>query len=212
MEKSALEKVKEISRRGAKQPDSVTKNDLLFIEKCLTGNDPEIIAGALWAVGQIGISKPEIVQSHLETAFCHLKNKSSKVRENALFAIGRTGRAKTKTISQRLEDIINMHRDDEPKVRMSMIWCCENIANTNPVLFKEYITVFESLLDDPDEKYVRSEAPEIFRVIGKYNPELVKNSLPKLKEKLNDPCRVTRIHSAGAIRVIEKNMTGGLKH
>ena len=60
-------------------------------------------------------------------------------------------------------------------------------------------------MDDPDEKYVRPEAPEIFRVIGKHKPKIVAQSLDKLKEKLNDNCKTMHIHSAGAIRIIEKN-------
>ena len=57
----------------------------------------------------------------------------------------------------------------------------------------------------PTTAVLPKEIPEIFRVIGKYNPELVKQSLEKLKGKLNDNNIVMRIHIKGAIKIIEKN-------
>jgi hypothetical protein len=89
---------------------------------------------------------------------------------------------------------------------MNMIWASENIANSKPELFKNYINIYEDMLDDPDMKLVRSEAPEFFRVMGKNRPDLVERSIPKLKLKTQDENRVTRIHSKGALRVIKRNL------
>lgn len=174
--------------------------------KCINDSDFFLVARSYWAIGQIGIKRPALVEYLIEKAFTDTKHENAGIRENALFAIGRTGRAKIDLVNKRIKEIVQLHKDKIPKVRLAMIWACENIANTDAALFTEYIPVFETLLDDENEQYVRGEAPEIFRVIGKYKPELVEKSLLKLKGKLDDPCRVTRIHSAGAIRVIEENL------
>ena len=61
--------------------------------------------------------------------------------------------------------------------------------------------VFEKLLHDEDEK-VRIEAPEIFRVLGKRRPELVRPYMEELqKMSETDANRVVRIHCQGAIKV-----------
>lgn len=62
--------------------------------------------------------------------------------------------------------------------------------------------IFEAMLNDRNEK-VRMEAPEIFRVIGKRKPELVRPYLEKLAYIAeHDPNRVVRIHAAGAVKAI----------
>jgi len=48
-----------------------------------------------------------------------------------------------------------------------VIWACENIATQHPEWFVDALPIFIGLLGDPDTCYVRREAPEIFRVIGK---------------------------------------------
>lgn len=201
-----MKRIKEISRRGFKEPETITTEDLDIIRECLDHGDQSIVARAYWAIGQIGIKKPDIISEYIERAFEDLHHENAEVRENALFAIGRTGRANIAFVKNRIDEILQLSHDPIPKVRMSMIWACENIAHTDAGLFEQYISIFETLLHDEDEHYVRAEAPEIFRVIGKYRPELVEQSLPLLKEKLNDACRVTRIHSEGAIRIIEKRL------
>ena len=204
--KNDLSEIKRISHDGFKKPNNITKDDILLIEKILNEKDNNLIAKTFWAIGQIGINKPELVEKFINQAFIALNNEFPEIRENALFAIGRTGRSKIELIQYRIQEILDMHNDPHSKVRLAMIWACENIANTNSLLFEQYIPIFEHMLDDQDEKYVRGEAPVIFRVIGKYSPKLVERSLPKLKEKLNDSYRVTRIHCAGAIKTIEKNL------
>lgn len=87
---------------------------------------------------------------------------------------------------------------------MNVIWVSENIATVCPEWFSTTSPVFLRLLDDPDTRYVRPEAPEIFRVIGKRRPDLVAAALPALTAKLDDVCRVTRIHVQGALNAIQK--------
>ena len=63
--------------------------------------------------------------------------------------------------------------------------------------------VFEKLLHDEDEK-VRMEAPEIFRVLGKRRPEIVRPYVEELQRiSETDDNRVVRIHCQGAIKALE---------
>ena len=63
--------------------------------------------------------------------------------------------------------------------------------------------LFAALLYDTDDR-VRMEAPEMFRVLGKRRPELVRPYLERLKSvSETDPNRVVRIHCLGAIRAAE---------
>jgi len=62
--------------------------------------------------------------------------------------------------------------------------------------------VFEKLLHDPDDK-VRMEASEIFRVLGKRRPEIVRPFVEELRRiSETDGNRVVRIHCLGAIKVM----------
>ena len=59
---------------------------------------------------------------------------------------------------------------------------------------------FAVLLNDSADR-VRIEAPEIFRVLGKREPEYVKKYIPKLYElSEHDIEKVVRIHALGAIK------------
>jgi len=202
--KELIQKVKTISRNGFYNTETINGEDIDFLTQNIKSTDKELVEKIYWAIGQIGIHRPEIVKHLINYAFEDLQNECPAIRENALFALGRTGRADVNLVKDRINEIMNLYKDDNARVRMSMIWACENIANSKADLFEPYIKIFEEMLDDVDEKYVKKEIPEIFRVIGKYNPELVKQSLEKLREKLNDKNKVMRIHIKGAIKVIEK--------
>jgi hypothetical protein len=204
--KELIQKIKTISRNGFRNIETINDNDIKLLLENIKSPDNEIVEKIYWAVGQIGIHKPEKVEHLINYAFEDLKNESSEIRDNALFAIGRTGRANINLVKDRMDEIIKLHKDNNAKVRMSMIWACENIANSEADLFEPYISVFEEMLDDIDDEYVKKEIPEIFRVIGKYKPKLVEKSLGKLKSKLNDSNKVMRIHIDGAIKVIEKGL------
>lgn len=176
------------------------------IKEKLYHPNEEICAYSCWTAGQIGRNKPEWYEDKINCLFKLLKHNNEKVRENALFALGWIGRANWQHIEKNIQEIISMHKDESPKVRLNMIWASENIAKNKPELFADYIEVFEKLLDDEDTKYVRSEAPEFFRVMGKGRPDLVVNSIPKLEEKLKDENKITQIHAVGALKIIRKNL------
>jgi len=202
--KELIQRAKVISRNGFHNIETINSDDIDFLTQNIKSTDSELVEKIYWAIGQIGIHRPKIVKHLINYAFEDLQNECPAIRENALFALGRTGRADINLVKDRIIEIINLYKDDNAKVRMSMIWACENIANSKTDLFEPYIKIFEEMLDDADEKYVKKEIPEIFRVIGKYNPKLVKQSLEKLREKLNDKNKVMKIHIKGAIKVIEK--------
>lgn len=82
----------------------------------------------------------------------------------------------------------------------SVIWASENIATNTPDIYENYMTIFETLLHDEDDK-VRMEAPEIFRVLGKRRPEFVSPYVEQLQSiSQTDENRVVRIHCLGAIK------------
>ena len=204
--KELIQKIKTISRNGFHNIETISNEDIDFLTQNIKSTDNEIVEKIYWAIGQIGIHSPERIKHLINYAFDDLENECPIIRENALFAIGITGRANINLIQDKINEIVKMNKDKNAKVRMAMIWACENIANSKADLFKPYIKIFEEMLDDEDEQYVKKEIPEIFRVIGKYNPELVEKSLEKLKGKLNDNNRVMRIHIKGAIKIIEKGV------
>lgn len=95
--------------------------------------------------------------------------------------------------------------DEDARVRLSFIWASENIATNMPDVYKNYMAIFAELLHDADDK-VRMEAPEIFRVLGKRRPELVRPYLDLLLQiSETDDNRVVRIHCLGAIKATELN-------
>ena len=74
------------------------------------------------------------------------------------------------------------------------------MGESKPDIYEQYLPVFERLLHDPDDR-VRMEAPEMFRVLGKRRPELVKPFLERLQTIADtDDNRVVRIHCLGAIK------------
>jgi Mg2+ and Co2+ transporter CorA len=201
-----IQRVKTISRNGFHNVETINSEDIDILTQNIKSTDEELVGKIYWAIGQIGIHGPEKVEHLINYAFDDLKNECPVIRENALFALGRTGRANINLVKDRINEIIKLYKDENAKVRVTMIWACENIANSKADLFEPYINIFEEMLDDVDEQWVKKEIPEIFRVIGKYKPELVEKSLEKLKEKLHDNNRVMKIHIKGAIKVIEKGM------
>lgn len=103
-------------------------------------------------------------------------------------------------IEQYWAGLFRFASDEEAKVRLSFIWASEIIATNTPNIYENYMTVFEALLHDADDK-VRVEAPEIFRVLGKRRPEFVRPYVEQLREiSETDSNRVVRFHCLGAIR------------
>lgn len=122
------------------------------------------------------------------------------LRERALNALGRIGRGDYHLVEPYWEGLFRFASNEEPKVRLSFIWASENIATNTPDIYRDHMPVFEGLLHDTDDK-VRMEEPEIFRVLGKRKPELVRPYI-ELLQKISetDENRVVRIHCLGAIR------------
>lgn len=194
--------IKLASRIGFREPESI-KPILPELIDFLNSDNEELVEYACWTAGQIGINQPDLYKNSITDIVRNLESKNEKIRSNALFALGRIGRANFSLISGYLDLIISFSKDDSPLVRLGMIWACENIATNTPEIFIEHLHVFDKLLDDPNTQKVRGEAPEMFRVLGKRIPEVIKDYIPRLQEKTNDDCRTTRIHSAGAIRITE---------
>ena len=97
-------------------------------------------------------------------------------------------------------DLFRFSSDEDAKVRLSFIWASENIATNTPDIYQGYMSSFEKLLHDADDK-VRMEAPEIFRVLGKRRPEFVRPFIEELQQISEaDENRVVRIHCLGAIK------------
>ena len=97
-------------------------------------------------------------------------------------------------------NLFRVTSDEEPKVRLAFIWASENIATNTPDIYEEHMQVFERLLHDADDR-VRMEAPEIFRVLGRRRPELVRPYVEQLRRiSETDENSVVRIHCLGAIK------------
>ncbi len=175
----------------------------------LNGNYPVAVkAKALWLLGEMGLKHPVEIKRHVGDIAGCLEDDNAKLRERSANAIGRIGRADKNLVIPHLDKLMEMRSDESQNVRHAFIWACENIATNAPELFCEKLEIFFDMISDPCEK-VMIEAPEMFQVIGKSNPEYVKPYLEKLEWiSQNDENPVVRIHSAGAIRATEK----ALKH
>lgn len=171
----------------------------------LNGNYPVAVkAKALWLLGEMGLKHPVEIKRHVGDIAGYLEDDNAKLRERSANAIGRIGRADKNLVIPHLDKLMEMRSDESQNVRHAFIWACENIATSAPELFCEKLEIFFDMISDPCEK-VMIEAPEMFRVIGKSNPEYVKPYLEKLEWiSQNDENPVVRIHSAGAIRATEK--------
>ena len=158
-------------------------------------------AKALWLLGEMGLKYPTEIAPHIEDIILYLENENPKLRERSTNAMGRIGRADKNLILPHMDKLMKMKDDESDNVRHAFIWACENIAMNAPELFCEKLEIYYQMIFDSGEK-VKIEAPEMFRVIGKRNPECVEPYLEKLKWIAeNDEHPVVRIHSEGAIRI-----------
>ena len=198
-----IERLQAISYTAQTNPATLTGDDLAFVTQSVKSNNEKVIAQAYTTIGYIGNNRPEKIKHLIDGTFAALKDSNWEIREQAVLAIGRTGRADINTVKSRLDKIIQLHCDPVSKVRAAMLDACQSIANAKASVFKPYIGLFERMLDDPDRQGVREHAPDIFRIIGKYEPEIVERSLVLLKEKLHDPSPTTQAHAVEAIRTIE---------
>ena len=171
-----------------------------IVAKYLDYPSNKIKAKVLWMLGELGLKNPQIIEPYVSNIAKELKNDEPKIRERSVGALGRIGRENFDLIKPHIPIILSKANDLSPDVRMNFIWACENIATNTPDAFGTSMGIFSELLDDGEIR-VRREAPEIFRVIGKRRPDLVKPYIEKLKIiSETDSDNVVRVHAAGAVK------------
>ena len=176
------------------------KECIPYVSSLLTHESVKIQAKALWMLGEMGLVYPQSVQGTVPVIASFCDSPEPLLRERAVNALGRIGRGDYHMIEPYWTNLFRFASDEEAKVRLSFIWASENIATNTPDIYEDYMSIFEGLLYDSDDK-VRMEAPEIFRVLGKRMPEFVRpfvEQLQKISETDNN--RVVRIHCLGAIK------------
>ncbi len=177
------------------------------VHSLLQTDSAKIQAKALWLMGEMGLKYPQAIKDCVPSIASFLNSSDTILRERAVNAIGRIGRADFELIKPYWEKLFRFATDTQANVRLNFIWASENIATTNPKLYSGFMDIFAILLKDQNDK-VRMEAPEIFRVIGKRMPDLVKPYIELLTEiSVTDKNKVVRIHSCGAVKACKKNCT-----
>ncbi len=180
------------------------KESIPYVSALLASESVKIQAKALWLLGEMGLAYPLPVREAVPAVASFCDSPIPLLRERALNALGRIGRGDFQAIAPYWERLFRFAADAEAKVRLSFIWASENIAANTPDPYGDYLAVFEELLRDADDK-VRMEAPEIFRVVGKRRPEMVRPYLELLRTiSETDDNRVVRIHCLGAIKATEQ--------
>lgn len=199
-DKEILKELKEINKN--KQDWKSNIND---VAARLDDNySDDVKAKALWILGEMGLKYPSEIECYIEDIASYLEDENPKLRERSANALGRIGRANMDLIVPHMDSLMKLKDDESENVRHAFIWACENIAVNAPELFCEKLDIYYQMIFDSAEK-VRIEAPEMFRVIGKRNPDCVKPYLEKLELIAeNDEHPVVRIHSAGAVRIAKK--------
>ncbi len=170
------------------------------VHSLLRADSTKIQAKALWLLGEMGLKYPHNIAECVPVIADFLNSQDALLTKRAINAFGRIGRADFDLIKPYWTDLFRFANAIEPNIRLSFIWASENIASSTPNIYRDYMDIFAALLNDPNDK-VRMESPEIFRVIGKRQPELVRpyiELLTKISE--TDENKVVRIHSLGAIK------------
>ena len=174
-----------------------------YVSSLLAHESEKIQAKALWLLAEMGFAYPQSVRDAVSAIASFCNSPVPLLRERALNAIGRIGRGDFHLIEPYWSDLFRFADDTAAQVRLSFIWASENIATNTPDIYGDHMPVFEKLLHDPDDK-VRMEAPEIFRVLGKRRPEIVRPFVEELRRiSETDSNRVVRIHCLGAMKAME---------
>lgn len=183
---------------------SVWQESIPYVGSLLENQSPKITAKALWLLGEMGLQYPETIAPYVGRVASFMDSPNDLLRERALNALGRIGRARFELVQPHWEKMFSLASDSIPQVRLSFIWASENIATNTPDPYEAHMPLFANLLNDNDDK-VRMEAPEMFRVMGKRRPMMIKPYLERLQWLAeNDANPIVRIHSAGAIRAVGK--------
>ncbi len=184
------------------------KESIPHVASMLENQPLKITGKALWLLGEMGMNYPEEILPVVSQISLFLDSREALLRERALNALGRIGRSNYETVRPYWNQMMRLVTDNVPQVRLAFIWASENIATNTPDAYEQSLPVFAELLHDRDE-WVRMEAPEMFRVMGKRRPGMVRPYLEILQSLAeNDPNPVVRIHSAGAIRITNKELNG----
>ena len=184
-----------------KQQDQWEEN-IPYVASLLQHASVKIRAKALWLLGEMGLAHPAAIGDCVAAIAGSLNSEEPLLRERAVNALGRIGRGDYSLIEPYWEGLFRFATDAEAGVRLSFIWASENIATNTPDIYANHMEVYMNLLSDPVDK-VRMEAPEMFRVMGKRRPELVRPYVDLLKERAEtDSNRVVRIHCLGALKTL----------
>ena len=176
------------------------RDNIPYVSSLLTHESVRIQAKALWLLGEMGLANPPEVQDAVHAIALFLDSPTPLLRSRAVHALGRIGRGSFLVIEPYWTSLFRFAADADASVRLSFVWASENIAAITPDLYAPHMPIFSDLLQDTDDK-VRMEAPEMFRVIGKRRPELVRPYLERLQSIAEtDSNRVVRIHCLGAIK------------
>jgi len=179
------------------------EENIPYVSSLLSLESVKIQAKALWLLGEMGLAHPGPIHDAIPAIAAFLDSPEPLLRERATNALGRIGRADFQVIEPYWPRMFRLAADENAKVRLAFVWASENIATNTPDVYAEHMPVFEKLLHDENDK-VRMEAPEIFRVLGKRKPELVRPYVEELQRIAEaDGNRVVRIHCQGAIRAME---------
>ena len=174
-----------------------------YVSSLLAHESEKIQAKALWLLAEMGFAYPQSVRDAVSAIASFCNSPVPLLRERALNAIGRIGRGDFHLIEPYWSDLFRFADDAAAQVRLSFIWASENIATNTPDIYGDHMPVFGKLLHDPDDK-VRMEAPEIFRVLGKRRPEIVRPFVEELRRiSETDSNRVVRIHCLGAMKAMK---------
>ena len=173
-----------------------------YVSALLDHESVKIRAKALWLLGEMGLAYPLAVKDTVPGIVSFLGSPVPLLRGRAVNAMGRIGRGSFQVIEPYWMSLFRFAEDEDAGVRLSFIWASENIAMNTPGIYKDRMPVFETLLHDADDR-VRMEAPEIFRVLGKRLPELVRPFAEPLRKTADtDTDRVVRIHCLGALKAM----------
>ena len=179
------------------------RDNIPYVSSLLTHESVRIQAKALWLLGEMGLANPPEVQDAVHAIALFLDSPTPLLRSRAVHALGRIGRGSFRVIEPYWTSLFRFAADADASVRLSFVWASENIAAITPDLYAPHMPIFSDLLQDTDDK-VRMEAPEMFRVLGKRRPELVRPYLERLQSIAEtDSNRVVRIHCLGAIKATE---------
>jgi len=72
--KELFQRVKTISRNGFHNIETINSDDIGFLMQNIKSTDNELVEKIYWAIGQIGIHRPEIVKNLVNYAFEDLQN------------------------------------------------------------------------------------------------------------------------------------------